>query len=58
LPEDDMKTVACVSEAVKPIPPVVIDNCGRTVEGVLCNVPVIKLKWAIICERTVIYTFC
>jgi hypothetical protein len=56
VPADESKTVSCSGDAVEPVPPIVTDNCGRDVPAELVDDDV-KLKWAIICEREVIYTF-
>ncbi|GAB1454299.1 hypothetical protein MASR2M47_43550 [Draconibacterium sp.] len=55
-PEDVIATVSCPDEATVPTPPEVRDACGRIASVELIN-DEIKLKWAIICEREVIYTF-
>nr|WP_222840241.1 T9SS type B sorting domain-containing protein [Flavihumibacter stibioxidans] len=52
LPADGGSTVACVADAVVPVPPVVTDNCGRTL---VPSAPVVSADPA--CIGTKVYTF-
>jgi hypothetical protein len=53
-PEDVTVIVSCPDEATKPVLPVIQDARGRYVLGELINEEP-KPKWAIICEREIIY---
>jgi hypothetical protein len=55
-PQNTNVNVECVSAAVTPTPPAVIDNCGRTVAPRLLSGPVYTPQ-NIICTGTVVWTY-
>ena len=56
-PPPGASTVACYTDAVRPAPPVAVDNCGRTLGPPVLIAGPVSVPDPITCEGIVTYTF-